>query len=134
MTQPTKTIQRPLSPHLQVYKLPLTALMSITHRITGAGLAAGTVLVTAFLLAAASGPAAYELVMGFARSWLGTAVLFLWSLALYFHLCNGMRHMIWDMGQMFDKQTAMRSNYYVLALAAALTVATWAFVCGVYAG
>ncbi len=122
-------IPRPLSPHLQVYKLPLTALMSITHRITGAGLAIGTLLVAAFFIAAASGQAHYDFVMSLATSPLGQVILFLWSAALYFHMCNGIRHMLFDMGKLLDKKTAMRSNYYVLAGAFALTFATW--VCAI---
>ncbi len=123
-------VQRPLSPHLQVYKLPLTALMSITHRITGASLAIGTLLVTAFFIAAASGEAQYDFVMSLATSTLGQVILFLWSAALYFHMCNGIRHMFFDVGKCLDKKTAMRSNYYVLAGAIALTFATWACAIG----
>lgn len=122
--------QRPLSPHLQVYKLPLTALMSITHRITGAALSVGTLLVAAFFIAAATGREEYDFVMGLATSTIGMVILFLWSAALYFHMCNGIRHMIWDIGKNFDKASAMRSNYYVIAGALALTVGTWAFACG----
>lgn len=132
MSDISKKIQRPLSPHLQVYKLPLTAMMSITHRITGAGLSAGTVLVTAFLLAAASGEAEYNFVAGIASSLLGEVVIFLWSLALYFHMCNGVRHMIWDTGRLLEKDKAMQANYVVLIVAFTLTVATWAYACGSY--
>ena len=123
-------VQRPLSPHLQVYKLPLTAVMSITHRITGASLAIGTLLVTAFFIAAASGEAQYDFVMSLATSTLGQVILFLWSAALYFHMCNGIRHMFFDVGKCLDKKTAMRSNYYVLAGAIALTFATWTCAIG----
>ena len=127
-------IQRPLSPHLQVYKLPLTALMSISHRITGVGLITGTLLVTAFLVAAASGEAQYDYVMGLATSLPGKIILFLWSAGLYFHMCNGIRHMFWDIGKNFKKADANRSNYYVLIGAFTLTVLTWVMVCGRLAG
>ena len=130
---PVQKTQRPLSPHLQVYKLPLTALMSISHRITGASLALGTILVTAFLLAAAHGEASFDTVMGLATSVFGQIILFLWSAALYFHMCNGLRHMIWDTGHMLDKKTAMRANFYVLAFAIILTLGTWLMACGIYA-
>ncbi|MBI1300860.1 MAG: succinate dehydrogenase, cytochrome b556 subunit [Alphaproteobacteria bacterium] len=123
-------VQRPLSPHLQVYKLPLTALMSISHRITGAALVVGTFLVTAFFIAAATGREEYDFVMELATSSVGKAVLFLWSAALYFHMCNGIRHMIWDIGKNFDKASAMRSNYYVLGGALVLTIVTWVLACG----
>ncbi|MGH1377446.1 MAG: succinate dehydrogenase, cytochrome b556 subunit [Alphaproteobacteria bacterium] len=127
-------IQRPLSPHLQVYKLPLTALMSISHRITGVGLVFGTLLVTAFLISAASGEEQYNFVMGLATSLPGKIVLFLWSVGLYFHMCNGIRHMFWDMGKNFNKAGAHRSNYYVLLGAVSMTVLTWVIACGCFAG
>ena len=130
MSNTTQKIPRPLSPHLQVYKLPLTALMSISHRATGAALAVGTILVMLFLLAAATGEAEYNMVMALATSTLGTAVLFLWSFALYFHMCNGIRHMFWDIGKNFDKSSANRSNYYVIFSAISITVLTWVFACG----
>lgn len=132
MSETVKKVQRPLSPHLQVYKLPLTAIMSITHRVTGAGLAAGTVLVTAFLLAAASGEQAYNAVAGVASSLPGQVIIFIWSLALFYHMCNGVRHLFWDVGMLLEKDKAMRANYYVLAAALTLTVAVWAYACGAY--
>ncbi len=132
MTQTAKKVPRPLSPHLQVYRLPLTALMSISHRITGASLAIGTILVTAFFIAAASGEEHYNMVMDIATSIPGTIILFLWSFALYFHMCNGIRHMVWDIGRNFNKASAMRSNYYVIAAAIALTAFTWLATCGCF--
>lgn len=130
MSEATKKVQRPLSPHLQVYRLPLTALMSISHRITGAGLSLGTILVTAFLLAGATGQSEYDFVMGLATSLLGQVILFLWSAALYFHMCNGIRHMFWDTGRYLEKDKAMRTNYVVLASAFLLTIGTWIIACG----
>ncbi len=118
-------VQRPLSPHLQIYKLPLTALMSITHRITGVSLAIGTLLIAAFFIASASGEAHYNFVMSLATSAIGQIILFLWSAALYFHMCNGIRHMFFDTGKLLDKKKAMRSNYYVIAGAIILTAVTW---------
>ena len=120
-----RPVQRPLSPHLQVYKLPLTARLSISHRITGVGLSAGTMLVAAFLLAAATSEEAFDFVMALATSIPGKVILFLWSAALYFHMCNGIRHMFWDIGKNFDKAMAARSNYYVLMFAVLLTLITW---------
>lgn len=130
MSETVKKIQRPLSPHLQVYRLPLTALMSITHRITGASLAIGTILVTAFLISAASGQAQYDVVMGLATSLFGQIILFLWSAALYFHMCNGIRHMFWDTGRFLEKDKAMRANYVVLLMAFIMTAGTWVLACG----
>lgn len=132
MSETTPKAKRPLSPHLQVYKLPLTALMSISHRVTGAALAMGTLLVTAFFIAAASGEDHYNFVMGLAAHPLGKLVLFLWSFALFFHMCNGIRHMFWDIGKNFDKASANRSNYYVIAGAIAVTIFVWAAACGCF--
>lgn len=132
MSQDAKKVKRPLSPHLQVYKLPLTALMSISHRMTGAALAVGTILVASFFVAAATGPTEYEIVMGIATSVFGKIILFLWMAALYFHMCNGIRHLFWDMGKNFDKASAMRSNYYVIAGAVTLTLVTWFVGCGCF--
>lgn len=130
MTQQTKRPDRPLSPHLQVYKLPLTAIMSISHRATGAALAIGTLLVTAFFIAAAAGPEYYDAAMGLATSIFGKIILVLWSFALFFHMCNGVRHMFWDIGKNFSKASAHRSNYYVIAMAVVLTALTWFLSCG----
>ena len=130
MSNTTQKIPRPLSPHLQVYKLPLTALMSVSHRASGAALAVGTILVMLFLLAAATGEAEYNMVMALATSTLGTVILFLWSFALYFHMCNGIRHMFWDIGKNFDKASANRSNYYVIFSAISVTILTWVLACG----
>jgi len=116
---------RPLSPHLQVYKLPRTALLSITHRITGVGLAVGTLLLTWWLVAAATSPAAYERAQHFIGSFFGLLLMFGWSLALYYHLCNGVRHLVWDAGKAFELSEADRGNQIVIGAAAVLTVLTW---------
>lgn len=116
---------RPLSPHLQVYKLPLTAVLSITHRITGVGLAVGTLLLTWWLVAAAVGPAAFAHAQGFIGSFFGLLLMFGWSAALYYHLCNGMRHLVWDAGKSLELVDAERANRVVIIAAAALTVLTW---------
>lgn len=116
---------RPLSPHLQVYRLPLVALMSITHRITGIGLVIGTILLAAWLGSGAYSPAAYAGMSAFLGSWLGYLLLFGWSVALYFHLCNGIRHLFWDIGRGFALADAKRANGIVLAAAGLLTIVTW---------
>jgi len=116
---------RPLSPHLQVYKLPLTALMSIAHRITGVGLGVGTLLLTWWLVAAAAGPEAFARAQGFIGSFFGLLLLFGWSAALYYHLCNGVRHLVWDAGKSFELTDTARANQIVLVATAVLTVLTW---------
>src|SRR4051812_49059632 len=86
---PAKPVARPLSPHLQIYRLPLAAILSITHRITGVGLAIGVLLLTWWVTAAAVGPAAYDRATSFIGSIVGQLLMVGFSLALFFHLCNG---------------------------------------------
>ena len=124
-----KTKNRPLSPHLQVYRLPLTALMSISHRATGFAMAAGTLMVVWLLLAAATGPGAYADFQWFAGTIVGKVLLFGWSAALFYHMCNGVRHLLWDMGYLFKLENARKANYAVLAVAALLTGIFWWSVC-----
>lgn len=116
---------RPLSPHLQVYRPQLTALLSITHRATGVFNAIGTAGLVCWLLAAAGGPEAYAGVQAFYGSILGQLMLFAWSFSLYYHLCNGVRHLIWDSGKALDIPSVYRGGYVMVACASFLTVATW---------
>ncbi len=116
---------RPLSPHLQVYRFKLHMTMSITHRITGVGLVIGTLLVLYWLAAAAHGPEAYETASAFLGSWFGYLLIFCWSVALFYHLCNGVRHLIWDAGNLFEIEQIRKSGIVVLAATAILTVLAW---------
>jgi succinate dehydrogenase / fumarate reductase cytochrome b subunit len=117
--------KRPLSPHIQIYRWPINMALSITHRATGIAMALGLILVTWWLLALASGPDAFATVQAVMRSWLGTLVLFLWTLALFYHLGNGVRHLIWDAGYGFEIETARRSAIAVLVFAGTMTILTW---------
>jgi succinate dehydrogenase / fumarate reductase cytochrome b subunit len=117
--------ERPLSPHLQVYRWQLTAVLSILHRATGIALGAGTTLLLWWLLAAASGAEAYRGFERFVRSPAGLVLLFLWTASYFYHLCNGIRHLAWDCGWGFDLKTTYRSGWAVLAAAAALTLIAW---------
>ncbi len=128
------TANRPLSPHLQVYKLPLTALMSISHRATGIALSAGTLYLVWQLLAAASGPDAYEIFQRFAGSWLGLLVLLGWSASLFYHLLNGIRHLVWDIGYGFTIDATTKANRWVLVATAALTIVAWVAGLGAWGG
>jgi succinate dehydrogenase / fumarate reductase cytochrome b subunit len=92
---------RPLSPHLSIYRPMLTMMMSIVHRITGAGLYFAVVLLAWWLLAAASGPNAYAVFQAAAGSWIGKLVLLLTTWALLHHALGGIRHLIWDLGYGF---------------------------------
>lgn len=93
--------RRPLSPHLQIYRPMLTMLMSIAHRITGAALYAGTLLLAWYLIALASGPEAFETAAWFLRSFIGQLILLGFSWALFHHFLGGLRHMVWDAGYGF---------------------------------
>lgn len=116
---------RPLSPHLQVYRLPLVSIMSITHRITGVALVVGTILLAAWLGGGAYSPEAYADMSAFLGSWIGYVLLFGWSVALYYHLCNGIRHLFWDIGKGFALADAHRSNVIVLVATVILVAVTW---------
>lgn len=116
---------RPLSPHLQVYRPQLTSMMSIMHRITGVALAAGTLLLVSWIYAAASDGVAFADLQGFLGSIIGRLLLFGWSFALFYHLCNGMRHLAWDTGWGFDLPTAYLTGRIVVGAAFVLTVLAW---------
>jgi succinate dehydrogenase / fumarate reductase cytochrome b subunit len=121
----TKPIARPLSPHLQIYRWSWTMAMSIAHRVTGSALYAGTVLVAAWLVAAASGPAAYETAQAIAGSFLGRLVLFGYSFALLHHMVGGLRHFVWDMGHGYDPETRTNMAKYSVFVSAGLTILLW---------
>ena len=117
---------KPLSPHLQIYRLPLNAILSITHRITGVVLALGAVLVVAMLIAAASGSEAFGAMYAIGAHWLGQIVLFGFTLALYYHMCAGVRHLFWDAGYGYELHIAQRSSQAIIVVAIVLTLVTWA--------
>ena len=107
---------RPLSPHLQIYRWPVTMATSIAHRVTGVGLSLGTILLAWWLIAAATGADAYHIFAVSAANPIGQIILFgfLWSLA--FHFLNGIRHLAWDIGWGFEVSTANRSGVAVVIL------------------
>ena len=113
---------RPLSPHLQVYRLPMTAKLSILFRITGVGMTLGALLVVWRLIAAAVSPEASATSDAVLTSWIGNLVMLgsLW--ALMFHSCNGIRHLVWDAGHAFDLETTEKANYAVIAGSVVLTL------------
>jgi succinate dehydrogenase / fumarate reductase, cytochrome b subunit len=116
---------RPLSPHLQIYRWQLTSVLSILHRITGVGLAAGAITLVSWFGAAADGPASFASFQGYLGSPIGLVVLFGCSVALFYHLCNGIRHLCWDMGRGLDLKSVYASGWSVLAATAVLTVIVW---------
>lgn len=117
--------ERPLSPHLQIYRWTLTMAMSILHRATGIALAAGIVMVVWMLLAASLGEAAFMQFQNFALSPLGQLMLFGWTVSLFYHMANGIRHLFWDFGAGYEIQTARRSGYVVLLFTALMAALVW---------
>lgn len=116
---------RPLSPHLQVYRPQFTSVLSILHRITGVALFVGTLLLVYWLVAAATGAEAYETARDLVGSFLGRLLLFGWTGALFFHMCNGIRHLFWDIGIGLELHTSFRSGMVVLAATVILTMVAW---------
>ncbi|HET6521052.1 MAG TPA: succinate dehydrogenase, cytochrome b556 subunit [Geminicoccaceae bacterium] len=116
---------RPMSPHLQIYRWYPTMLLSIAHRVTGAALAAGLLLLTWWLVALASGPEAFARVQWLVDSWLGGLVLFVYTYVAFHHCLSGIRHLAWDAGYGFELGAAYRSGYAVVIGAAALTLIVW---------
>jgi succinate dehydrogenase / fumarate reductase cytochrome b subunit len=117
--------ERPLSPHLQIYRWQLTSTLSIAHRATGLALVAGTLLLVWWLVAAATGPEAYAYAQGFLSSWLGILMLLGWSFSLFYHLCNGIRHLVWDTGHGLDIKSVYQSGWTVVIGTVGLTLLAW---------
>ena len=116
---------RPLSPHLQIYRLPLLALLSISHRATGVLLTAGSLVFVYWLAAAAHGPEAFAQAQGMLGSIPGRVLLFGLSFSLFYHLANGIRHLFWDAGLGFELRTAHASGIVVIVAAVVLTLLAW---------
>jgi len=116
---------RPLSPHLQVYRPQITSVLSIAHRISGVALGAGALLLTWWLVAAAEGPESFENVQSIIGSWYGRVFLFGFTLALFFHLCNGVRHLFWDLGYGLELRSVYRSGWVVMVLTVVLSFLSW---------
>lgn len=117
--------QRPLSPHLQVYRPQLTSVLSILHRAAGVVITIGAVLLAWWLWSVAAGPADYRTAHGFFSAWFGKALLLAWTLCTFYHLCNGIRHLAWDAGYGFELSAAYLSGKVVVGAAFGLTVLAW---------
>jgi succinate dehydrogenase / fumarate reductase cytochrome b subunit len=120
-----QTSSRPLSPHLQIYRWQLTMTLSIAHRATGIALSVGTLLLIWWLIAAATGPEAYAHVRDFMGSWIGIILLIGWSFSLFYHLCNGIRHLVWDTGHGLDLRSVYQGGWTVVVASVALTLLAW---------
>ena len=123
MTKP-----RPLSPHLQVYRLPLPALMSISHRASGVVMSTGTVLVALWLVMLAAGENTFNIAQQLVSHPIGKLVLFGYSAALFYHACNGIRHLFWDAVIGLDIPSIYRTGYLTIFLAILFTLTFWLFV------
>lgn len=117
--------QRPMSPHLFIYRWPMTMTVSILHRITGVMLSLGLIVLVAWLASAAGGAGSYERFGGIMDSIAGRIFLILWTAALFFHLANGVRHLFWDVGLGFEIPQANATGWTVIASTVVLTLAYW---------
>lgn len=117
---------RPISPHLQIYKPQLTAVLSITHRMTGVFSFLGAICILIWLVTLAWDAASYEFLREVATSVPVQIFLFLWTQALIYHLLNGIRHLAWDAGKGFEISEIYRSGKIVIALALIVNVLFWA--------
>jgi succinate dehydrogenase / fumarate reductase, cytochrome b subunit len=123
-------MERPLSPYMfpRWYRFQITSSLSILHRLTGIALAVGSIVLTCWLIAVAAGGGLFRATHTFIVSPIGLLMLFGWSVAFFYHLCSGIRHLVWDAGYGFEIRTAYRSGYAVLAATVVLTALTWLYV------
>jgi len=116
---------RPLSPHLSIYRLPMTGVMSFAHRVSGAALYVGVLLLAWFLIAASAEASTFAVFSGFVSSFIGQVILFVVTWALFHHLVGGIRHIIWDAGYGLDKPLRDQMAWATLIGGFALTVIVW---------
>jgi succinate dehydrogenase / fumarate reductase cytochrome b subunit len=120
-----------LSPHIQIYKPQLTSALSILHRISGVVLSGGFVILTLWLVALAGGPESYATFSSNAQSLLGQIVLFGLSLAFFYHLCAGIRHLLWDAGLFLELPEVYKTGRIVIGASILLTLILWLRIYGV---
>jgi len=122
--------ERPLSPHLTIYKPQITSVLSITHRATGVFLYLGAFLYVWELVATMRGGQGFECYIGFATSWVGMAIALGWVVSLFYHMYNGIRHLFWDIGMGFEIETVTRSGIAVILATIISTIALFAALMG----
>lgn len=125
---PTAKSSQPLSPHLQVYRPQMTTVLSITHRLTGLALSAGTLPLAMWLWGLAMGPASYQTISLWFSSPLGITLLLGWTFCFYYHLANGIRHLFWDIGWGYDLKEVYRSGWIVVGFSSGLTLLTFLWI------
>ena len=122
---PISMNERPLSPHLQIYKLELPMVLSGLHRISGIALSVGSILLVAWILSAVHSAETFASMNSFLRSYVGQFVLFGWTFSLIHHSVNGVRHLIWDTGRLLEVKQIYSSSKIVLAIVIVLTLLAW---------
>ena len=120
--------ERPLSPHLQIYRPQITSVLSIMHRITGVALSVGTFLIVIWIISLSLGENFYEYYLIFVKSWVGKLILVGFTFALSYHLSNGIRHLFWDLGYGYELNVVFRSGVAVLISAFMLTSIIWVYI------
>lgn len=123
-------LKRPLSPHLQVWKWTLTMTMSILHRATGVANVVGLLVLVWWLLAAATGPEAYDVFLSFATSLIGQLMFIGWTFSIYLHMLGGIRHLIMDTGRLLDIKSSNTAVLFIWAASVVLTAVTWLTIAG----
>ncbi len=119
------TQERPLSPHLQIYRPQLTSILSISHRMTGVLLSIGLLPLVVWVLALSSGADAFASVQSLYSHPIAVIFWIFWTFALFYHMCNGVRHLLWDAGYLLEIKAAYASGYTVVGLAVLLTAVSW---------
>jgi len=120
--------QRPLSPHLQIYKPQLTSILSILHRATGVALSIGSIILVSWVIALTLGEATYLSYLKIINNWFGKLILFGFTFCLFYHFSNGIRHLFWDAGYGYDLKQAYMSGTLVIIASLTLTIITWLLV------
>jgi succinate dehydrogenase / fumarate reductase cytochrome b subunit len=116
---------RPLSPHISIYRWPITMTVSILHRATGVAMSLGLIVMAIWLLSAATGADQYKQVIAALSTIPGQILLIGWSFSFFFHLLNGVRHLVWDTGRGFQVQQANASAWFVIVMATVLNLGFW---------
>ena len=119
---------RPLSPHLSIHKKVLTSIFSIFHRFTGIGLSLGAILLSIWILLLALGPKYYSIFQNISSLLIFKFFLFLWTLAVFYHLFNGVRYLFWSFGKMMDLNIVYKSGYVVIILSLLSSIMVWMFI------
>ncbi len=125
MSAANRPVHRPLSPHLQVYRPQLTSMLSILHRGTGIALSVGLLYLSIWVVYASASPKTYALFQAFNTSILGRIFLAGWLFCIFYHLCNGIRHLFWDAGYGFELKDAYRSGWIVVGVSVVATLVSW---------